>query len=495
MEFFRSAAVNVVPGLLGAGVLAGLAACGTGQGAAGQGQGGANEKVAVIAAAHTVGPATAAFPSALGPDAVACGRTVAVADGAGLSAAVAGAQPGDCIVLADGDYSFPVIGTRATEAKPIAIRAAHRGRATVSAGSIVLRNASWIMVEGLHFVSAGSIKLIDSQHCRISRMRIQPEDTPDVDWVEVTGTSHHIRIDHNDFGPKSKVGNMVMLSGAGGQVVQFNQIDHNYFHDITYGGGNGWETIRAGLSHLAPSKAFTVIESNLFRNTAGDPETISIKSSDNEIRFNTFRDVPGELTLRHGNRNRVHGNYILGGGNGIRVCGADHLIYNNYIAGVKSGRGIWLEGGDGDGTDVPGKQHYRVYRTQVVNNTVIGARIDVGGGHPLEPVDCTVANNISSSIRAGGTGTRYAANLTSAGPGSGAASTSVVVGGIEKLAAGSPAVDAAVGQFAFVSDDIDGQPRDGQQPSKNDVGADELSDAPITAPGPLTEQNVGPDSP
>jgi hypothetical protein len=410
-----------------------------------------------------------------------CRRTLAVADSAALAAAITAATAGDCLVLADGAYAFPVISKRATATVPIVIRAANRGKATVTTGSIVVRDAAGIVIEGLSFLSDGGIKLTNSEHCRITRLRISPRDTANVDWVEVNGRSHHVRIDHNDFGPKTKVGNMLMLSGVDGQVVQYNQIDHNYFHDITYGGGNGWETIRAGLSFLAPSKAFTVIEFNLFRNTAGDPETISIKSSDNEIRYNTFRQVPGEMTLRHGNRNRVHGNYILDGGGGIRVCGADHLIYNNYLAGLKSERAIWLEGGDGDGTDVPGKQHYRVYRTQVVNNTVVGGRIEVGGAHPLEPVDCVVANNISSGVREGGTGTKYVGNITSGG---------VMVGEIQKLAAGNPAVDAAAGGFDFVTDDIDGQPR-----SKNDVGADELSDAPVTLHGPLTERDVGPDAP
>jgi hypothetical protein len=443
--------------------------------------------VLACATAHDPARSVATAPAAVSANnaETTCRRNIAVADSASLATAIPAAVPGDCLVLADGDYAFPVISNRASETTPIVIRAAHRGRATVSTGSILVRDAAGIVVEGLSFLSDGSIKLTNSEHCRITRLRIQPRDTADVDWVEVTGRSHHVRIDHNDFGPKIKVGNMLMLSGVDGQVVQHIQIDHNYFHDVTYGGGNGWETIRAGLSFLAPSKAFTVIEFNLFRNTAGDPETISIKSSDNEIRYNTFREVPGEMTLRHGNRNRVHGNYILGGGGGIRVCGADHLIYNNYLAGLKSARGIWLEGGDGDGTDVPGKQHYRVYRTQVVNNTVVGGRIEVGGAHPLEPVDCVVANNLSSGVREGGTGTKYAGNITTNVPAPGAGGAE-----IQKLAAGDPAVDAAASGFDFVTDDIDGQPR-----SRNDVGADELSEAPVTLHGPLSEKDVGPDAP
>jgi poly(beta-D-mannuronate) lyase len=433
-----------------------------------------------------------------------CRRTVDV-DPAGLAAAVAGAQPGDCLVLADGDYGFPALTTVASPEAPLAIRAAHRGKAVVSSGSIDFKGAAYVTVEGLHFTSSGNIIFHDAHHCRLSRCRIQPDERKEVDWVDIKGRSHHIRIDHNDFGPKKVMGNMVMMDGAAGQVVQYNQIDHNYFHDITYGGGNGWETIRMGLSGLAPSKGFNVLELNLFRETAGDPETISIKSSDNILRWNTLRSNPGELTLRHGNRNQVYGNYILGEGNakagGIRVCGADHRIFNNYVAGVKKGAAIFLEGGDGDGTDVPGKQHYRVYRTQVVNNTVVGNHIQVGGAHPLEPIDCTVANNLvegdSDGIReAAGQGTRYAGNIVSASAMNRAQGEIrvaepglVEVDGLLRVKAGSPAVDASAPGFDYVSDDIDGQPR-----HQADVGADELSAAPASH-GPLTERDVGPDAP
>src|SRR5262249_27372877 len=139
----------------------------------------------------------------------------------------------------------------------------------------------------------------------------------------------------------------------------------------------------------------TVIELNLFKRCDGDPETISIKSSDNVLRYNTMRGNAGQLTLRHGNRSQVYANFILADGvanaGGIRVLGGDHKIYNNYLADVP----IDLEGGES--TDQTGNltDHKQVYRAQVLFNTVIAARaIQVGGGHPLEPIDCTIANNL-----------------------------------------------------------------------------------------------------
>jgi hypothetical protein len=458
-----------------------------------------------IAALAALSCRTAAPPPAvaIGAPVEGCRRALAIVDSAALGTALASAQPGDCLLLADGAFVFPEITARGTADAPITVRALHRGQARVTSGSIAVRGAAYLTLDGLDFTSSGNITFNNVDHARLTRSRIHPDEQRDVDWVDIQGTSHHVRIDHDDFGPKKVMGNMLMLGGSKGQVVQHNQIDHNYFHDIQYGGGNGWETIRMGLSGLAPSKGFNTIELNLFRATAGDPETISVKSSDNVLRYNTLRSNPGELVLRHGNRNQVYGNYILGEGNakagGIRVCGADHRIYNNYLADVRSGAAIFLEGGDGDGTDVPGRQHYRVYRTQVVNNTVVGGRIQIGGAHPLEPIDCTIANNLvrgEGIVEAAGKGTRYAGNIVDGGPARDdrevrvAQNLSLVqVDGLWKLGAGSPAIDASVAGFEYVSDDIDGQRRE-----RADVGADELSKEPMLH-RPLVEADVGPAAP
>ena len=62
----------------------------------------------------------------------ACKRTTPVPDGGALAAAISGAQAGDCLVLADGNYTFPGISKRATAEAPIVIRAANRGKAVVT---------------------------------------------------------------------------------------------------------------------------------------------------------------------------------------------------------------------------------------------------------------------------------------------------------------------------------------------------------------------------
>jgi poly(beta-D-mannuronate) lyase len=440
-----------------------------------------------------------------------CLMTIPVSAGASVGDVLSRAVPGDCFVFADGNYTMGAIHAKGTVEHPIVMRAENRGKAVVTAGALEMGTSSYTVFEGFGWTSNGNIKLTDSDHCRVSRCRIQPNEVVDTDWIVVSGMSDGNRIDHNDMGPKSKLSNMVMLSGLGSQVVQHTRIDHNYFHDIHRSGGNGWETIRAGLSGLALSSGFTVIEYNLFKACDGDPETISIKSSDAIVRYNTMRATSGQITLRHGNRTQVYGNFILGDGNptadGIRVCGQDHKIFNNYLQDLHGDVGILLEGGDSDAMNQAGTAHYRVYRTQVLFNTVVDAGlIDVGGGHQLAPVDCTVADNIvqgSSGPLMGDNGmnTKFIGNIVH--PLSGATAgvsmppdqvkvvdpALVKMGDVFRLSANSPAIDAALGDFAFVADDMDGQPR-----ARPDVGADEWSDA-IPRVRALTAADVGPDAP
>jgi hypothetical protein len=439
-----------------------------------------------------------------------CARTVSVASTAELNSATSAAKAGDCIVLADGHYTFQTINRTATAASPIVVRAAHAAKAVVSAGGLDVRGA-YVVIEGLSWTSNGRFSFSDCSHCRLTRNRFQPVETADnVDWITVTGKSDSCRIDHNDVGPRTRIGNDIMLAGAGPQTVQHTRIDHNFFHDVHRTTGNGWETIRAGLSGWTFSSAFTIIEQNLFKGCDGDPETISMKSSDNVLRYNTMRANNGQLVLRHGNRSSVYGNIILGdgvaGSGGIRVLGGDHKIWNNYIAGV-DGTGIELEGGESNDSTGNLTDHKQVYRAQVVFNTIVAAgkqrAISVGGGHPMDPIDCTVANNLFQgagplmSQTATSKNTSYAGNIVNGAPGLSRSPSEVRIadpklvkaGDLLKVAAGSVVIGAAAGTFSFVTDDFEGQAR-----AKGDVGADELSQAPVLH-GLLSEKDVGPDAP
>jgi hypothetical protein len=434
-----------------------------------------------------------------------CKRTVQAASSADLGMALGAAQAGDCIVLADGQYTFPTISAKGTEAAPIVVRAANTLKAVVPSGNLQLSAAAYVVVQGLMWPGSGQIKLSDCDHCRISRFRIQRMENGENDWVTLSGTTHHSRVDHNDFGPQNQVSNMVMLSGVGSQIVQYNRVDHNYFHDVHFSGGNGWEIIRAGLSGWTFSSAHNTIEQNLFRATASDPEVISVKSSDNVVRYNTMRASAGQFTLRHGNNTMVYGNYILGdgvsGSAGLRVYGGGHKIFNNYIANV-DGVAINLDGGESDDKTGALTDHKVTYNIQVLFNTVVNGRgISIGSGKPFKPHDITVGYNLLQgagpliSEVAGTQNDKFVGNIANGAPGI----TSGVMmmdpkltkmGDVFRIGPGSPAIDAGdIAAYPFIMDDIDGKPR-----SKADVGASEVSSSPPRF-GILTESDVGPMAP
>jgi hypothetical protein len=426
-----------------------------------------------------------------------CKNTVKVPNSGALGGAISAAMPGDCLVLADGNYMLPAIsGKKGTAAAPIVIKAENTLKVVVSNG-FSISDSAYVVVQGIAYNGATGAKVNNCDHCRVSRCQFKLQDGG-FDTFTVSGTSIGVRVDHNDFGPKTVLGNTIMLSGAGSQIVQQTRLDHNYFHDVKGGGGNGWETIRAGLSGWWLSSSKTVIEYNLFERCTGDPETISIKSSDNTIRFNTMRDNHGEMTLRHGNRQLVYGNWLLGNDSGIRVCGGLHKIYNNYVGNV-GGKAIFLEGGEHDDNSGAPTDHKQVYGVQVLFNTVVSSQgIAVGGAHPMNPKDCVVANNLLQGGAmltevAGSENITYAGNIVNGGA---MVTTGVKMadpmltkmGEIFRIGAGSPVIDAADPKYT-VMDDIDGSARSG----KLDVGADEFMMGPLKAP--LTTKDVGPMAP
>jgi poly(beta-D-mannuronate) lyase len=435
-----------------------------------------------------------------------CLRTVRVSGSSELSDALSRARAGDCIVLADGVYTFPRIAARGAADEPIVIRAENRLGAAVERGNLELRGAAHVIMEGLHFRSTGRIRLEDCDHCRISRFRMQrSESEADVDWLTIAGKSKDCRVDHSDFGPQTKLGNMIMLAGSRGQIVQRTRIDHNYFHDVQYSGGNGWEIIRAGLSNYTFSSAFTVIEHNLFVRAHSDPETISIKSSDNIVRHNTMRETNGQFTLRHGNRTSVYGNYILGDGAGpsagIRVYGGEHKIYNNYLADI-DGPAILVDSGKTEDASGALTDHKVSYRVQVLFNTIVNERgIQIGGGKPLKPKDCVIAHNVLQGDggllrqESGTRNTSYLSNIVHKGSTNIREGTLRVDPALERhgdtyrIGEASPAIDGAGDEFDWVTEDIAGRPRD-----RSDLGAHERSSQPARYKL-LTSDDVGPFAP
>jgi poly(beta-D-mannuronate) lyase len=356
-----------------------------------------------------------------------------------LADAVNGSTNGGVFIVSNGSYNdFEVsFENVATEENPIIIKAETVGGVTLTGDSAFrLKKSAYITIEGFVIDATGDNTLVKLEGCnniRISRNVFELTTTESIKWVYVGGVwddntypfqypSHNNRIDHNIFQNKNTPGHYITIDGTtdSNDVAyqsQYDRIDHNYFKNNSPRAVNEQESIRIGWSEMSKSSGYTIVEYNLFEECDGDPEIVSVKSSDNIIRHNTFFKSYGTLSLRHGDRNRVEGNYFFGGDKaigtspdnatlytgGIRIYGKDHVIINNYMQGLNGTKWdapITLTLGDAVEGNSNLTKHFRADNVLIANNTLVdnshGIEIgfDNNGNYGKDLKDITIVNNL-----------------------------------------------------------------------------------------------------
>ena len=206
--------------------------------------------------------------------------TIYVSTSSQLASAVAGANPGDLIVMANGNYSGFTMTRGGNASAPITIQATNVGGAVFNSGAIILTNLSYVNIDGIKFTSSGGsanldgttmyfgILLDNANDCRITRgtFALVGAHTGN-GWITIDDNSQSNEVDHCQFGPNS-VGShtrYILPTGdpniagvtppsdrtpwANGKgpynpnMARYTEIDHNYFHDQ---GTNDGETIVLG---------------------------------------------------------------------------------------------------------------------------------------------------------------------------------------------------------------------------------------------------------
>ncbi len=476
--------------------------------------------------------------------------------------AVAAMNPGDSIEVADGSYDlgFLTFSRSGCSDKPIVIYAKNKGQATLNGGtSLKFSLVNYITFSGFNIESVSvstGIKIENSTHIRITNCRFALVETSSCTWIYMGDTfgstnpliSGHHRIDHNLFENKTQTGTFIKMDGNATEQTQYDTIEYNHFKNNQPRATNEKECIRVGYSAMSMSSGFTLIQYNLFEDCDGDPEIVSIKSCDNIVRYNTFVRSLGTLSLRHGNRTLVEGNYFFGEGKtvgtngtgGIRVYGKDHVIINNYFTGLTGSKfdaAITITNGDALNTSTSLDKHFVPENVTVAYNTLVNnkANIEIGfdnasGSTPynIAPKNCNISNNVitedtnpiiksySASSLAGVTfsnnmmyptgtatvGITYnASQITIADPVlvQPACITPAVDCNLTnaykvlRLSSGSPAINAGVGSFsfnAFAELDNEGQTRQGVK----DMGADEFDNSGVAVISALDAVHVGPNA-
>jgi poly(beta-D-mannuronate) lyase len=424
-------------------------------------------------------------------------RIFLVSTTAEITSVMATALPGDTLLMKNGTWNNVkiVLSGNGTADLPIVIKAQSPGQVTISGSSNLSIGGKYLVVDGLIFTNGKSASGdvisfkangIESQYCRLTNCSIidfnTTPSTTDNKWVSLYGKYN--RVDHCYLKGKTNLGTTLVVWMAA--TPNYHRIDHNHFGYRPVYPENGAETIRVGTSDWSLYDSFTTVEYNLFDECNGEIEIISSKSCGNIYRYNTFRNSQGTLTLRHGNRCIVEGNFFMQGNavnsGGIRIIGEDHLVFNNYIentAGSSYKTGITLMNGI---PNSPLNGYYQVKRAKVLFNTLVNCKytLNIGGGNSstqnLPPIDCEISNNLAYSL----TGPMITyndipINITYAGNiffgsslGITAPSGITVVNPLLQMSNGllrpssqSPAINNAVGIYPNIVKDVDGQVRTG----------------------------------
>ena len=450
------------------------------------------------------------------------------------------AVPGDTITLANGNWTNAslLFKGNGTASSPITLRAQTGGQVLLTGSSRLRLAGSWLVASGLTFTNGypTAADVISFQenvsvlatNCRVSDCAILDFNTPntstDTKWVSIYGFSN--RVDHCYFRGKRNNGTLLVVWLPAANTPEatkpnYHQIDYNWFGPRPVLGGNGGEIIRVGDSSTSFNVSHTILERNLFSACDGEIEIVSSKSCENVYRYNTFVECAGTLTLRHGNRCRVEGNYFLGNNKastgGVRIMGEDHTVFNNYFQDLGGSAGYsaltmmqGLENSPLDG-------YFQVKNAVVAFNTLVNcsnslivgleAMLSRNGTNyqtTLPPLNCTIANNVVSTTKRKLVDQRITPiNLTWQGnimfgtdlgipPNEGIRLADPnLVQGSDRLwqpGSGSPALGAAQGQYNFATEDIRGRVRPA---IGKDVSCDQVCNSPVIR-GPLSSADVGP---
>lgn len=302
-----------------------------------------------------------------------------------------------------------------TEASPIVLTAERPGGITLTGNSSLTIDGKWLIVDGLTFKNGYTLKenvvsfTEESENCRFTNSAIVDYNNPDKSmrnsWIVLYGLRN--RVDHCYIEGKTHLGTTIGIYVS--DRPNYHRIDHNYFAGRPPLGRNGGEIIRMGTDQWSMHDSYTVVEENVFVHCDGEIEIISNKSTNNTIANNLFYESKGMLTLRHGNKANVYGNYFIGnqknGTGGIRIIGEDHRIVNNYFQGL-TGTGLnatitFMNAWE----NPPLHGYWQVKNTTVQKNTLVNCAepLVIGSGKNektfLPPIHNLIADNIIISTK------------------------------------------------------------------------------------------------
>jgi len=245
---------------------------------------------------------------------------------------------GDNIFLNDGNYNDVQFteSKSCTDTTELRVTAVNPGSVNFTGDLDIDINGRYFELSGINFENGsrsveGDLITVAGKKNRITNNKFSDFDDKKGAWIKLQGKYN--RVDHNSFSGKQSEGSYINIDIASTEP-SYHKVDYNYFTRPLLG-SNGGSASRVGHGSMHDYNARVIFEYNLFENEDGESEIVSIKSSENIFRNNTFLNSRGHLSLRQGKRNVVIDNYFIGSGQtketGVFVRGEDHIIFNNYF--------------------------------------------------------------------------------------------------------------------------------------------------------------------
>ncbi|WP_157687524.1 polysaccharide lyase 6 family protein [Pedobacter psychrophilus] len=264
--------------------------------------------------------------------------------------AVTSVKAGDQIIMAEGRWENVKLIFKANGDKNqlIQLRAAIPSKTIICGKSSLQLSGSYLKVSDLLFTSGepigkNAIEFKDdggnyASYSVLSNCAIVDFNNPDKkirkQWVDLYG--RYNTVEYCYFEGKTDLGVVLSVEiDADKGDKNFHSINHNYFAKRLPYNDNGGEIIRIARGEVQMLSSNTLVEDNYFEHCDGENEIISVKSSDNIIRGNNFYECAGGVSLRHGERNIVYGNYFLANNkeesSGVKIHFIGHKVYNNLF--------------------------------------------------------------------------------------------------------------------------------------------------------------------
>ncbi len=332
--------------------------------------------------------------------------------------AVANAQPGDIIALANGTWTDVELRFTAKGEvdAPIKLIAETPGKVIISGQSNLAFSGQYLEISGLVFkdgytptsevISFRTSKNALANNSRVTNCVIDdftnPERFDGDTWVAIYGKNNVF--DFNTLIGKGNRGvTLAVKMNTKGSRENNHIIENNYFGPRDILGSNGGETLRIGTSHYSRMYSNTIVRKNYFDRVNGEHEIISNKACGDEFRDNVFFECQGTLTMRHGHHTLVENNYFLGNRKpstgGVRIINEYQTVRKNYMAGLTGHRfrgALVIMNGV---PDSPVNRYNQVIDSYMDNNIVINSDyIQLCAGSDEErsavPIGSTFKNNL-----------------------------------------------------------------------------------------------------